>query len=302
MTLKQLEAFYWAATCANFAIASQRVNVSISSLSKRINELEQSLGVTLFDRTGHKAMLTQAGQELMPQALALLDSAAAIRNSFSREGGLAGRCQFGVGELSALTWLARFVAQARIEHPKLVMEPTVEVGGVLQERVENGELDFAVIAGRSSRQMLLAQPISQAHFVWTGGAALCKSGVSVADLVRQGFPIVALPPTAGTTRLIDDWLLANEIAAVERINCNNWGAVAGLVMAGVGVGMLPQAWAKRLASQNRLLTPKDGVGLAPMTYSFHWRRGDSRPLLQKMHLLASSCADFSADMLLPLTS
>lgn len=302
MTLKQLEAFYWAATCANFAIASQHVNVSISSLSKRINELEQSLGVTLFDRTGHRAQLTQAGQELLPQALALLDAAAAVRNSFSLASGLAGRCQFGVGELSALTWLAKFVAQARIEHPRLVLEPYVEVGGVLQERLENGELDFAVIAGRSSRQMLLAQPIAQAHFVWTAGSTLCKPSNSVAELVRQGLPIVALPASAGTTRLIDDWLLNNDIAAVERINCNNWGAVAGMVIAGVGVGMLPQAWAKRLAARSRLLIPKDPAGLAPMTYSFHWRRGDSRPLLQKLHLLAASCVDFSTDVLLPLTN
>ncbi|POM21335.1 hypothetical protein CSX04_02771 [Burkholderia cepacia] len=40
-TLKQLDAFYWAATCANFSTAAQRLHLSVSSLSKRINELEQ---------------------------------------------------------------------------------------------------------------------------------------------------------------------------------------------------------------------------------------------------------------------
>ena len=33
MTLKQLEAFYWAATCASFALAAQRLQLSTSSLS-----------------------------------------------------------------------------------------------------------------------------------------------------------------------------------------------------------------------------------------------------------------------------
>ena len=64
MTLKQLEAFYWAATCRNFAVAAQRVNLSLSSLSKRIAELEASLGQTLFDRAGHRAVLTEAGERL----------------------------------------------------------------------------------------------------------------------------------------------------------------------------------------------------------------------------------------------
>lgn len=38
MTLKQLEAFYWAATCSTFAMAAGRVHLSVSSLSKRIAE------------------------------------------------------------------------------------------------------------------------------------------------------------------------------------------------------------------------------------------------------------------------
>ena len=54
MTLKQLEAFYWAATCASFAVAAERLHLSVSSLSKRIAELE-ALGQLLFDRSGHKA-------------------------------------------------------------------------------------------------------------------------------------------------------------------------------------------------------------------------------------------------------
>ena len=61
MTLKQLEAFYWAATCVNFTVAAERVHLSVSSLSKRIAELEASLGVDLFDRSGRSAKLTAQG-------------------------------------------------------------------------------------------------------------------------------------------------------------------------------------------------------------------------------------------------
>ncbi|WP_348752274.1 LysR family transcriptional regulator, partial [uncultured Aquincola sp.] len=79
MTLKQLEAFYWAATCSSFAMAAERVHLSVSSLSKRIAELEASLGQPLFDRSGRQAALTEAGQRLLPQAGALLQQADALR-------------------------------------------------------------------------------------------------------------------------------------------------------------------------------------------------------------------------------
>lgn len=51
MTLKQIEAFYWAAKLGSFAIAAQRLQVTQSSLSKRVAELEESVGALLFDRT-----------------------------------------------------------------------------------------------------------------------------------------------------------------------------------------------------------------------------------------------------------
>ncbi|CFO39502.1 LysR family transcriptional regulator [Bordetella pertussis] len=84
MTLKQLEAFYWAATCASFAVAADRLHLSLSSLSKRIAELESALGLDLFDRSGHRAVLTAAGERLLPQARDLLASADRIRASGRR--------------------------------------------------------------------------------------------------------------------------------------------------------------------------------------------------------------------------
>lgn len=296
MTLKQLEAFCWAATCANFAIAAERLHLSVSSLSKRISELEEALGVVLFDRSGHRAVLSDVGRALLPRALALLDEAAAIRAAFGPGAGLVGRCSFGVGELSALTWLPRFIAQARAQHPGLVLEPYVDVGAVLERRVDKGELDFAIIAGRSSRHGVLSQPITQASFVWMAAPALVGPGQGAVELLAAGLPIVALPPSAGTTRLIDDWLLARSIVAVERIACNNWGAIAGMLIASVGVGILPEGWARRLVAQNLLIPLADPDPPAPLAYSFQWRRGDSRPLLEQLRPLAARCADFTADM------
>ena len=300
MTLKQLEAFYWAATCANFAIAAERLHLSVSSLSKRIAELEESLGQPLFNRSGHRAVLTEAGQGLLPRALELLDGAAAIRNAFAPGASLVGRCVFGVGELSAMTWLPRFIAQVRAQYPKLVLEPYVDVGAVLETRVDNGELDFAIVAGRSSRQTVLSQPITQAQFVWVAAPALAARYQDLRAMLRDRQPIIALPQAAGTTRLIDDWLLAHGIAAVERISCNNWGAIAGMLIASVGVGILPEGWARKLVREKLLHILTDEHALTPLTYSFQWRRGDSRPLVNQMLGQAASVADFFADARLPL--
>lgn len=288
-SVKQLEAFWWAATCANFATAAGRVHLSVSSLSKRITELEAALGQPLFDRSGHRAVLTEAGTRLLPAALDVLNAVAALDQALDARADLAGHCRFGVGDLSALTWLPAFVAAARRAHPRLSLEPCVEVGGVLERRLDDGELDFAVIAGRSSRSTLRSQPVGAARFTWAVAADLPGAGRLGAKALLQQHPLVTLPPGAGTTRLLDDWLLAHRVAVRERILCNSWGAVAGMLRAGVGVGFLPAAW----VGTPGLRALGGRTALAPLQYAFQWRRGDARALIPAMQRLAQAQVDFS---------
>ncbi|KVH77926.1 LysR family transcriptional regulator [Burkholderia cepacia] len=290
-TLKQLDAFYWAATCANFSTAAQRLHLSVSSLSKRINELEQVVERTLFDRSGHRAVLTDDGEALLPAVVRVLESVAALQESVARDEGLSGRLRFGVGELSALTWLPRFVAAVQKQHPKLALEPYVDVGAALEEKVDAGELDFAVIAGRSSRSSVLSQPVAEARFAWMAAEALVGRERVLTPALLASHALVLLPSGSGVTRILDDWLLACGINHARRIECNNWSAVAGMLGEGVGIGFLPVDWA-RARPGGHLVQLTSEPPLAPLQYAFQWRRGDVRGLIPSMLSLVRHYADF----------
>jgi DNA-binding transcriptional LysR family regulator len=298
MTLKQLEAFYWAATCASFAVAAERLHLSVSSLSKRITELEEALGQPLFDRSGHRAALTDAGQRLLPQARELLAAADQIRASMAETPGLRGRCRFGVGELTALTWLPRLIGVVRAAYPELVLEPYVDIGQVLEQRVADGELDFAVIAGRSSRASIASSPIGQARFSWAASPSVLDGETRMTTALLDRLPLVTLPAGAGTTRIIDDWLAGREIAG-ERLCCNNWGAIVGLLIEGTGVGLLPSHWADALQAEGSLSVLPGEPELAALPYSFQYRRDDARPLVARLRDAVGAAVDFSAPCRLP---
>lgn len=289
-SVKQLEAFWWAAHCANFATAAERIHLSVSALSKRLSELESAVGQPLFDRSRQKAVLTDVGRRLLPAALQVLDAAAVFERSGADTPTLRGHCRFGVGDLSALTWLPTLVARIRAAHPGLVLEPYVNVGGVLEQRLADGELDFAVIAGLSPRSELVSRSVGNARFEWAVAPALAGQArnATVTDLLRR-HPLVTLPSGAGTTRLLDDWLLTHKAAVAQRIVCNSWVAVAGMIGAGVGVGFLPAGWAKHLKLH------RIGVRspLAPLQYAFQWRRGDARGLIAGMQAIVPSTVDFT---------
>ncbi|WP_395703329.1 LysR family transcriptional regulator [Aquabacterium sp.] len=298
MTLKQLEAFYWAANCASFAVAAQRLHLSVSSLSKRIAELEQSLGQTLFDRSGQRAALTAVGAELLPRAGALLDQAASLRAELGRRPALRGTCRFGVGELTASTWLPALVARLQAAHPALHPAPSVDIGAVLEQQVAAGELDFAIVAGRSLHGSVASRPLGEAHFSWC--CAPVRSGrkrTLSPQLLAQG-PLVTLPAGAGTTRLLDDFLAASGLDSGPRITCNQWSAVAGLLAEGVGIGFLPEAWARALEQRGTLRRLASTPPLGTLGYAFLHRRDDHRPLIQTMSDLCAATADFSRGHLL----
>lgn len=293
MTLKQLEAFYWAATCSNFALAAERVSLSVSSLSKRIAELELSLGQTLFDRSGHRATLTEAGSCLLPMAAALLQQADRLQQDMGGARGLRGACRIGVGELTALTWLPRLVAAIQSAHPALDLSIHVDIGDALADRLHRGELDVAVIAGRSSRSSLLCMPIAQASFTWCATPELARRLVAMDAAALDEHPLVTLPQGSGVTHIIDEWLRQTGAQPRRRLVCNHWGAIAGLLVQGGGVGLLPVGWARALRGRGMIEELASPIALGSLDYALHSRRDDLRPLVNALRSITAEAADFT---------
>lgn len=68
MELRQLETFLALSQICNFTKTAQELNYAQSNVSAQIQKLEEELGCPLFDRIGHKVILTKKGRELIPYA------------------------------------------------------------------------------------------------------------------------------------------------------------------------------------------------------------------------------------------
>jgi DNA-binding transcriptional LysR family regulator len=294
ISLKQLDAFYSAATCGNFSVAAEHLHISVSSLSKRVSELESSLGCALFDRSGRSAVLTADGERLLPKAREVLESGAKLVQSMQLSAGIQGSCCFGVSELSAMTWLADLVKKVEAEHPVLQLEPQVGLGQVLEQRLEDGELDFVVIAGPSSRSRLASEMVGQVQFVWAASPKLARAHRGAMERMIETELLVSLPDGAGGTRVLDDWLAKRGLRIGRRLACNSWAAVVGMIVEGAGFGFMPRAWAAQLQTQGALKIIDDPVSMRPLSYAFLWRRGDIRGTVSAMRQLVKEVIDFPA--------
>lgn len=292
MTLKQLEAFYWAATLGTFAIAADRLNVTQSSLSKRIAELEADLGQPLFDRSGQRSVLTRAGEEMLPGARRMLDLERDIRGGLGVAAPVSGPCRFGISELSATTWFPDFVRHANDAHPLIELKPQVGLGRSLERSVERGELDCAVMTGSVASPSLSWQTVAEVEFAWMASPARLRKGTLLNADLLQRHPVIASTGDSGLTGALHAWSSAHDVQVREIVSCNSLTAILGMTVAGIGISFLPVRYVAPLVSRKLLVALRSDPPLPRLGYHFVWRRDDTRQMVATMKQLVGEHADF----------
>jgi DNA-binding transcriptional LysR family regulator len=293
MTLKQIEAFYWAAKLGSFAIAAQRLHVTQSSLSKRIAELEQSVGATLFDRTNKRAQLTDAGQRLLTPAASMLRLGESMRAEASAKSGLSGICRFGITELGSLTWLPGFIGMARRMHPALEFQPYVDLARILERMVARGELDFAVVPGLAQDEEIACNKVGEVECSWMASPARLLAGKVLSARQLEMQPVITMTEGSGLTLAINQWALENGIELRKTLASNSMMAIAGLTAADVGISFLPLAFMEPWIARERLLPFRSRPAPPNLSYYFLARRDDTRDLVAAMRSMVASAADFA---------
>ena len=299
MTLKQLEAFYLAANLGSFAIAAQRIHVTQSSLSKRIAELEAALGNELFDRSGKRAQLTEAGYRLLPVVARMLELRDSIRATASSTSALTGICRFGISESGALTWLPRLVARVRQEHPELVLQPNVDLARRLEKQVVRGELDFAVVPGPHDDPHVASHAICQVRFAWFASPSRIRSGTVLAAKEFEHHPVITMTDGSGLTRAFEAWAAEQGLKVQRVLASNSLMAIVGLTVADVGISFLPEDFMLPWIDRGSLVALRSRPALPSLDYCFIHRADDNRALIRVLERYVVEEADFSRHAELP---
>lgn len=294
MTLKQLEAFYWAATLGSFSVAALRLHVTPSSLSKRVAELEADIGKQLFDRSGQRALLTDAGGRLLEHAQAMLELENRIRVDLQSKESLRGVCRFGISELIAATWFPKFVTRVRMLYPDLILEPHVDLTSRCEQRLERGELDFAIIPGPPLSRLLASEQIYDLAYSWMASPSRLAAGTELTPKHFLEHPIITLSSDARLTGLTRQWAAALQLELPHALTCNSLLALIELTVAGVGISIFPRHYIQPLVDGGHLVGLLSTPPLPDMSYCFDWRRDDERSVVRLLRHLVIEVADLSA--------
>ena len=146
MELRVLRYFLMVAREENITKAAHALHVTQPTLSRQMAQLEEELGVKLFNRKSHNIELTEEGVLLRRRAQEMMQLSEIIKDELSGVGEeLSGKVAIGAGELKSMDQLADIIAEFHEEYPKVEFE--LYSGNVqgIKFQMDQGLLDLGLL-------------------------------------------------------------------------------------------------------------------------------------------------------------
>lgn len=276
--MKQLETFYWVERLGSFSAVAERMHATQSTISMRIQELEQSLGVKLFDRSHRLARLTPKGKELLPYVRQIVEITGEIQQRITPSDALSGVIKVGVVEIVASAWLPKFIREVQERYPKVSLELEIALSYDLIEKLRNGSLDVIFSAGKPPVGNYVCEPLGAMRLEWMASPSLGIPDEVISARDLREWPFVTLNRNSIHHARIAAWMKQNELRPRRVIECNSMTVAATLVIAGVGVTLLPPATYRRELDEGVLRILRTPVGMPPVEVFAMYAEDEFQPL------------------------
>ncbi|ANN66955.1 LysR family transcriptional regulator [Bordetella bronchialis] len=292
MHIRQLETFIRIVDTGSFAGAAHAMHTTQSTISARMRELEGALGVPLFDRSGHRAVLTPRGRALLERARQVVGLAADIVRDIGDARAAGGVIRMGVAGLVAMTWLPRLMAALRRRFPAVTVQLEIALTTPLVERLASGELDLAIATGPVQGSRLECLPLGHDEFVWMAPPAmrLPRHALTPAELASR--PVLGLSQASHHYPVIEQWFSAGQASYQPVVSCSNVRVLADLTMAGLGVSLLPLRSCRKELEAGELRIIKTRPALPPVEFVALYKRDVLDPLVGAIAELARETSEF----------
>ena len=237
--IRELKTFVCVARRGTFAAAGREVGLTQSAVSAQIKNLEDTLGVALFDRTGRAANLNAAGQ----RAVALAEE---ILQLFGRMGSpdsandFRGALRIGAISTAQTGILPQALVLLRSKAPFIEASLVPGVSLNLLSQVDAGELDLAIMIKPpfSLPKELHAEVIAKEPFV------LIMPANTQGDDPRQILsdnPFIRYDQRSFGGRRVTQFLRERKLEVQQTLELDELDAIVKMVRAGLGVSLVPMA-------------------------------------------------------------
>lgn len=239
MEIYQLRTFVTVAQQGHLTQAAELLHLSQPAVTAQIKALEEEVGMPLFERSAGGVSLTQAGQELLPQAQGVLAAARdIIHHARQLKGQLAGQARIGVTLMPEILKLGPWVAALVGKYPLLEVQLKHGVSVDVLNLVRKKELDAGFYLGKNPYMNVSTVPLQTQTFrvalpaAWAGQL----SGGRLKELGK--LPWVGISQFSSLSKITAELWRELNISPKKVAESDHLSVILELAAAGVGAALV----------------------------------------------------------------
>lgn len=240
MNPRHLQTFLAVRRHLNYTRAAEEVFLTQPAVSRQVRQLEEELGVRLFEQIGKSLHLTDAGKTLAAEAEKLLGAmertAEAVRSHRSAE---RGSVRIGASTTPGFYLLPDLLGQFHRRFPKVALHYTVENSLKIEQMIVRNELDVGFVGAHLSNEDLDLRPLVEDEIVCFAAPShrLAKARHIAPSSLEKEMWIIREKGSA-TRLLFEDWLSSKKSAIRKSIELTCPETCKALVKAGIGISFI----------------------------------------------------------------
>ena len=241
MDLRTLTTFIQVAESGSFTRAAQQLGYSQPTISVQIKQLEEELGVRLFDRIGHTVRLTDQGHDALRHAQQICHTCQEMVLQSGQADTLQGTIRLATADSMCGPLVSRNFPDFSAHYPGISLKIFTAGTGDLFRLLDHNEADLVCTLDShiyNTNYIILAERRVGVHFVAaTGNPLAAKGTVSIEELLSQ--PLLLTEKGMSYRRLLDEQLARDSLEAHPVLEMGRTDILCQMVEQGIGVSLLP---------------------------------------------------------------
>ncbi len=249
MNIDYLKTFFRVAETQSFTQAARDLYLTQPAVSQQIQNLENSLKVTLFDRSRRKILLTEEGRLLFAYAQKIFSLVQDLENAFESLSDLGqGHINIGATAIMGSYYLPWYISRFHELHPGVRIALSVENSHDVAELVHQDKLDLGFGGSSLQHPGLTRHFMHREPLIWVCAPSMrlaSEQGALEAHKLLEEALLLREPGTRVTNKVLE-WLKTHGCERMPALfTVNNMEALKALVAQGMGITVLPRSAAWR---------------------------------------------------------
>lgn len=255
MDIRSLNTFIQVAELSSFTRAAEKLGYSQPTVSFQIKQLEQELGIQLFERIGHTVSLTADGRQALAHAQKICQLSKDMAMGAKLHDEPSGLVRIAMADSLCSPLVMRGFKTLQKLYPKIALKITTAGTDEMFRLLDHNEVDMVCTLDNhiyNTTYVINTEEQLSVHFVCAANNPLVSKGeIHIEDLLNE--PFILTEKGMSYRRLLDEYLAASSIEITPILELGNADIICKLVSDDIGISLLPDYVTESAVKNNSII-------------------------------------------------